>query len=80
MTYVPSRAADSRLRRLASQLGYALRRSRSTLGVNNHGGWRIVDPHINAIVVGENFDLDDVEVDEWLVSRSPTLLAPFRRR
>lgn len=75
MPTVLSRAADSRLRRLAIKLGYCLQKSRAMYGINNHGGYRIVDSDLNAVMAGEHFDLDAVEVENWLHGHAPGRLA-----
>src|SRR5262245_30145900 len=57
-------ARESRLRRRAAQQGLALRKSRARQSsLDNHGGWMIVDPGLNAVVAGQRYDwsLDDVE-------------------
>ncbi len=56
---------EKQLRRWAGRLGYELRKNRARRsGINNQGGYMIVDTNLNAVVHGANFDesLDEVEV------------------
>jgi hypothetical protein len=56
---------ENQLRRWAGRLGYELRKDRARRsGINNQGGYMIVDTNLNAVVHGANFDesLDEVEV------------------
>lgn len=62
------KSQESRVRRMARQNGYVVQKSRGAMGLNNHGLYRLVDPFVNAVMVGWDFDatLDDIE--EWLSS------------
>lgn len=64
-TTIHEKARESRLRRIARRQGLALRKSRlrGPTHIDDQGGWMIVNPFNNTIVVGEKFDwsLDDVE-------------------
>lgn len=75
MPIAVSRAADSRLRRLAIKLGYCLHKSRAMFGIDNHGGYRIVDPDLNAVMAGERFDMNAKDVENWLTGHEPGRLA-----
>ncbi|MCA3712715.1 MAG: hypothetical protein IM658_05475 [Phenylobacterium sp.] len=56
---------DARLRRIARRHGYVLRRSRRGFSLDNLGGYRIVDPYLNACVAGARFDLEPADVEDW---------------
>ena len=69
---------DARIRRLARRHGYVLHRSRRGISRDDLGGYRIVDPYINACVAGSRFDLEPADVQgwfRWLTSRSEPLAA-----
>ena len=60
-------ARDARLRRLAHKHGLAVEKSRSrTWSIDDHGGYRIVDPYCNWVVHGYRFELDLDDVEAWL--------------
>jgi hypothetical protein len=60
-------AREARLRRLAKQQGYSLRKDRARSWNSDHfGGYMIVNDSINAIVAGSRFDLDLDEVETFL--------------
>lgn len=80
MPIAVSRAADTRLRRFATQLGYRLHKSRLMLGINNLGGYRIVDPDLNAVMAGEHFDMGAKEVEDWLNGHAEGRLAGLLRQ
>lgn len=69
------RADDSRLRLLARRRGYYVQKCRAQLGIDNRGGYRILDPNLNLIVAGERFDLDPREVESWLSAHAEGRLA-----
>lgn len=75
MLTLTDRAADSRLRRSARQAGYCLHKSRMNLGMDNHGGYRIVDPDMNWVMAGEKYDLDSQDVIDWLATHQQGRLA-----
>ena len=58
-----SAALEARARRAAKRVGLIARKSQWRAGtIDNLGGFRIVDPHLNAILYGEHFDLSAQEV------------------
>ena len=60
---------EAYVRRLAKRHGYALRKSRArNLHMNDLGGYRLIDPWRNWIVLGERFDLDLEDVKAFLQS------------
>jgi hypothetical protein len=55
---------EDRARRTADRLGLAVRKDRAqTWSLNRQGGYRLVNPDLNIVVAGEQFDLtlDDLE-------------------
>jgi hypothetical protein len=42
-----------------------LRRSRREFSLDNLGGYRIVDPYLNACVAGARFDLEPADIEDW---------------
>jgi hypothetical protein len=58
-------ALDSRVRRAARAAGLAVRRSRRALGVDNGGGYRLIDPAQNFVVLRERFDMTAADVIEY---------------
>jgi hypothetical protein len=58
---------EARIRRALARLGYALQKSRARLwNLDDQGGYRVIKPNRNFIVVGARFEwtLDDIEA--WL--------------
>jgi len=70
-----SPAVDARLRRLAARKGYMLRRSRRALGLDNAGGYMILEPSRNFCLQGFNFDCGPEFVEAWLEECEPGPLA-----
>jgi hypothetical protein len=60
------KSRENRLRRLCQRKGWAMRKSRAQLSLDNHGGYMLVDIDRNWIVVGERFDLSLDGVESWL--------------
>jgi hypothetical protein len=59
-------AAEARARRAARRVGYLARKSRWRRdSIDNHGGFCIINPDTNCILVGEKFDLTAADVIEW---------------
>ena len=60
-------AREARLRRLARRQDLILRKSRSRLGsIDNLGGYRIVEPFRNLVILGSRFELDLNDVQDFL--------------
>jgi Ca2+-binding EF-hand superfamily protein len=57
---------ENRLRRWAGRWGFALRKSRKLISLNNRGGYMLVDPSNNSLVRGVQFDLTQADVEEIL--------------
>jgi hypothetical protein len=67
-----NRADDQRARRAAKRIGLAARKSRKRRSIDNHGGFRIIEPYNNIVEAGERFDLSPEDVIEFC---RPTLKA-----
>jgi hypothetical protein len=62
-----SRTVDNRLRRLAKKRGYRLTKSRQKLlHYYCQGGYRLIEPHQNAVIAGEYFELTPGDVESLL--------------
>ena len=59
---------EKKLRRALNKHGYALHKSRKPFGLDNLGGYMIVDIYNNAVVAGARYDLSLEDVSEWLES------------
>lgn len=59
---------EKKLRRALNKHGYALRKSRKPVGLDNLGGYMIVDIYHNAVVAGPRYDLSLEDVSGWLES------------
>lgn len=61
---------ESRLRRRLSrlgELGYLLRKDRArSITLDHQGGYQIVDPYRNWVVLGSRYELDIDDVEAWL--------------
>ena len=70
MTYMLEPASaeiDRRLRKLASDQGYRLCKSRTrNHHSNDHGGYQIVDRFTNTVVGGVDYDLDPSGCEEQI--------------
>jgi len=69
-----TKVRENRLRRWATRLGWALKKSRARKwSIDDYQGYMLVDIHTNMIEYGEKFDiwLDDVE--EFLQAREEEL-------
>ena len=54
------------IRRKFRNAGYVIKKSRRAYGINNGGGYQVIDATLNAIVAGENFNLELEELEVWL--------------
>lgn len=54
------------LRRTLNKAGYALRKSRANISLDNLGGYMIVDIGMNALVAGSRFEMDLDDVCAWV--------------
>lgn len=43
-----------------------IKKSRRAYGINNWGGYQVINATLNAIVAGENFNLELEELEIWL--------------
>ena len=57
---------ESTLRVRARKLGYAIRKSRSSVHENNFGQYALVKESNNEVVLGERFDATLEEIAEYL--------------
>jgi hypothetical protein len=58
MQKLTEKALDGRARRAAARAGYVARKSRWRRGsVDNRGGYMLVDPTSNGVVMGSRYDL-----------------------
>lgn len=57
---------EQRLRRELNKAGYALHKSRRAVSPDNLGGYMIVDLSGNYVVAGSRYELDLVDVENWL--------------
>jgi hypothetical protein len=58
---------EIRLRRWANRLGLFLHKSRARRwSVENYQGYMITDPNLNTIVQGQRYELDLVQVEQFL--------------
>ena len=58
--------SESAVRSRAKRLGYAVRKSRRGLSLDNHGGYQIVDVNLNGVAAGSRFELTLEDCAEWL--------------
>jgi hypothetical protein len=64
-------ALDAQARRAAERLGLKAKRSRWRAGTSdNRGGFQILNPHRNRIIVGEKFELSAEDVIAFCGERS----------
>ena len=61
-----NKCKENMIRRKFRNAGYAIKKSRRAYGINNWGGYQVIDAALNAIVAGENFDLELEELEDWL--------------
>jgi hypothetical protein len=60
-------AREARLRRLAKRQDLMLRKSRWRLGsIDNLGGYQIIEPNRNLIILGSRYELDLDDVQDFL--------------
>lgn len=57
---------EQRLRRALSKAGYSLHKARGQISIDNLGGYMIVDNQFNSVVAGERYDLNLVDVENFL--------------
>jgi hypothetical protein len=69
---ITTSAIEQRARRRARRVGLRAKKSRRRLSVDNHGGFRLIDPATDVIEVGEKFDMSAEQVIEYC---KPTLAA-----
>jgi hypothetical protein len=50
----------------AKRDGWALRKSRTRLGLDNFGGYQIIDPEDNTVAAGSRYELELEDVADWL--------------
>ena len=70
--WITTSAIEQRARRRARRVGLRAEKSRRRLSVDNHGGFRLIDPATNVIEVGEKFNMSSEQVIEYC---KPTLTA-----
>lgn len=59
-------AVDARARRAAVRVGLVARKSRRSVDmVRNHGGFTLVDPSMNGVVAGSQYDMTAQEVIDY---------------
>lgn len=58
------RASDAKARRIAKSVGLVAEKCRSAYHWNNRGGFRLVDPYLNVVLYGVDFELSAGEVIE----------------
>lgn len=59
----PTQAAlEARARRAATAVGWVAQKARARIGIDNHGGFRLVEGWSNTILYGEKFDLSPEDV------------------
>jgi hypothetical protein len=63
---ITEKAEESKYRRLLRRQGYLLRKSRRGLGLNNQGGYMIVDAERNYIAAGQRFEMFLDDLREWV--------------
>ncbi len=61
--------AESTVRSRAKRLGWAVRKSRQRLGLDNQGGYCLVDPYNNRIIAGEKYDWMLEDINDFLSGR-----------
>ena len=54
------------IRRKFRNAGYVIKKSWRAYGINNGGGYQVIDATLNAIVAGENFNLELEKLEVWL--------------
>lgn len=57
---------EQKLRRALNKHGYSIRKSRQAIGIDNLGGFMIVDDNINACVGGSRYDLTLDDIADFL--------------
>jgi hypothetical protein len=60
------RLSESAIRARAQRAGYAVRKSRSMLSLDNHGCYMLVDARRNWIVRGQRFDFTLEDIADFL--------------
>ena len=61
-----NKCKENMIRRKLRNAGYVIKKSRRAYGINNWGGYQVIDATLNVIVAGENFNLELEELEEWL--------------
>jgi len=71
----PDKVKEDFYRRWAKRLGLFLKKSRpKRLHIDNQSGYMLIDPYINTICCGEEFDLNLEQVEALLADREKELL------
>ena len=71
----PDKVNEDFYRRWAKRLGLFLKKSRAKrLHIDNQSGYMLIDPYINTICCGEEFDLNLEQVEALLADRETELL------
>jgi len=57
---------EAALQAWAKRDGWALRKSRARLGLDNWGGYQIIDAGDNTVAAGSRYELELEDVADWL--------------
>ena len=57
---------EAALRGRLRRRGLALRKSRASISVDNHGGYQVLEARQNVVIAGRRFDLSLEDVAEWI--------------
>lgn len=68
-TIEKDRALESRARNAARRVGLRASKSRRMLSIDNNGGFMLLNPNSNFVVLGEKYDLSAEDVIEYCASR-----------
>ena len=60
------KSKENMIRRKFRNAGYVIKKSRRAYGINNWGGYQVIDATLNTIIAGENFNLELEELEIWL--------------
>ena len=61
-----NKSKENMIRRKFRNAGYVIKKRRREYGINNWGGYQVIDATLNAIVAGENFNLELEDLEVWL--------------
>jgi hypothetical protein len=73
MTKVSKVALESRARRAAKRVGLVVRKSRQAEGIDNLGGFMLVDAELGGCVQGSRFDMTPEDVIDYCKKMTPKL-------